>query len=541
MTTITDDLAKAVTEGFRQAQIDIANQDKLLVGPGDVTLIRPDGSTLTGPSWPKLITAANAAGVSAAAAATSATNAKTSKTAAASSETNALASKNAAKTSETNAKTSENNAKTSETNAATSLAAAQVLTSVPYEDAPYPDVWAPLSDDLRLLAGSAPYDKLTISGQVLELPTKSMTLTRATTAAYTDKTGLMRLTDIDEPRFEKQGLLTESAATNLYLYSETYTAGQNVTVTQNASTSPMGDLTMTLIKETTTNAEHYVGDRNIALTAGTVYCFSIYVKAGQGNRWLYMRVASGTTANTFFDVTNGQWGNTSAAAPVIERGYEDVGGGIYRVWFSFTAAATQATVIRIQLSQPNQVSTYAGDGASGLYIWGGQFEEGVNPTSYIKTNSSAVTRAADLWKITKDNTGYRNLAEQFNRTVAFELLIKSAPASNYTEIFRCSGVSNDISCRLTSNRLNAYRGSGGPTLTFDKNVPGVYVHTTNGDSLAIYYQGRTSPATSTPVSTAQVPVEIGNGGQSVAKYVCYIRNIRIWHRVLTPNQINGLR
>ncbi|QVV60583.1 phage tail protein, partial [Leclercia sp. Colony189] len=78
-----------------------------------------------------------------------------------------------AKTSETNAKTSETNAKTSETNAAASLAAAQLLTSVPFETAPFPDVWLPLNDDMRLLAGSAPYDRLTISGQVLELPTKS--------------------------------------------------------------------------------------------------------------------------------------------------------------------------------------------------------------------------------------------------------------------------------------------------------------------------------------------------------------------------------
>ncbi|WP_290522106.1 MULTISPECIES: pyocin knob domain-containing protein [unclassified Leclercia] len=54
MATIDDNLAKTVTEAFRQAQIDISNQDKLLVGPGDVTLTRADGTTFTGPSWPKM-------------------------------------------------------------------------------------------------------------------------------------------------------------------------------------------------------------------------------------------------------------------------------------------------------------------------------------------------------------------------------------------------------------------------------------------------------------------------------------------------------
>ena len=54
MATIDDNLAKAVTEALRQAQIDISNQDKLLVGPGDVTLTRADGTSVTGASWPKM-------------------------------------------------------------------------------------------------------------------------------------------------------------------------------------------------------------------------------------------------------------------------------------------------------------------------------------------------------------------------------------------------------------------------------------------------------------------------------------------------------
>lgn len=61
MATIDDNLAKAITEALRQAQIDISNQDKLLAGPGDVTLSRPDGSTVTGPSWPKMSGLVNSA------------------------------------------------------------------------------------------------------------------------------------------------------------------------------------------------------------------------------------------------------------------------------------------------------------------------------------------------------------------------------------------------------------------------------------------------------------------------------------------------
>ena len=154
MATLDDDLAKAVTEGFRLAQGSIINQDLILSGAGDITVTLADGSKKTGPSWSKLIAQAGAAGASAAAAAASEKNAKTAETNANSSKTAAASSASAAKTSETNAKTSETNAKTSETNAKTSennaansassaaasLAAAQLLTSVPYEAAPFPDV-----------------------------------------------------------------------------------------------------------------------------------------------------------------------------------------------------------------------------------------------------------------------------------------------------------------------------------------------------------------------------------------------------------------
>lgn len=554
MATLDDDLAKAVTEGFRLAQSSIINQDLILSGTGDVTVTLADGSKKTGPSWTKLIAQAGAAGASAAAAKTSETNALASKNAAAQSATNAatsegnaLASKNAAKTSETNAKTSEtnaktseNNAKTSETNAAASLAAAQLLTSVPYEEAPFPDVWLPLNDDMRLLAGFAPYDRLTISGQVLELPTKSATFTRSTTGTYFDKSGAMKLADINEPRFEKAGLLIESQATNLYTNSEQWGAGQRVITTNDSGDSPRGDKTMALIVEDTTSAEHYPQDRNITLTAGTIYCYSVFVKAHTSSRLLYLRVATGTTAGVFFDPVAGAFVGGAIGAQYLDRGFEDLGNGLYRVWMAVTAGATQSSVFRLQLAKDGVTASYVGDGVSGFYVWGAQLEEGSFPTSYIKTSSAPATRSPDYWEIAKDNAGYQTLAVQFNRTVAFELMAKWLPASSYTEIFYARGVSSDIVCRL-STRINSYRGAAGLLLNIDANVPGIFTHTLSGDTTSTYYQGRSASATSSPLSTNQTPTGIGNGGSTFTKYVYYIRNLRIWHHALTPNQIKGLR
>jgi len=553
MATLDDDLAKAVTEGFRLAQSSIINQDLILSGAGDVTVTLADGSKKTGPSWTKLIAQAGAAGASAAAAKTSETNALASKNAAAQSATNAatsegnaLSSKNAAKTSETNsktsetnAKTSENNAKTSETNAAASLAAAQLLTSVPYEEAPFPDVWLPLNDGMRLLAGSAPYDRLTISGQVLELPTKSATFARSTTATVMDKSGSMRLADINEPRFERGGLLMESQATNLYTNSEQWGAGQRVTTTNNSGDSPRGDKTMALLVEDTASSEHYSQDRNISLTAGTTYCYSVFVKAHTNPRNLYLRVAAGSTAGVFFDPVAGAWVGTGNGAQFVDRGFEVLSNGIFRVWMTFTAAASQSTVIRLQLGN-GPSSSYTGDGVSGLYVWGAQLEDSPFPTSYIPTNAAAVTRTADSWVIPAENAGYKTLTTLFDRTVAVELTTKFMPVGGYTEAISVQGPRYDIICRLDTNKMiRSYRSSPLEIASQD-GTASIFSYRVAGNNVYMSFNGKITSGTRANADN-NVITKFGNISQSVARFVYYIRNLRIWHRALTDNQINGLR
>ncbi|QGU10443.1 hypothetical protein GNG26_08805 [Leclercia sp. J807] len=558
MATLDDDLAKAVSEGFRLAQSSIINQDLILSGTGDVTVTLADGSKKTGPSWSKLIAQAGAAGTSAAAAKTSEANALASKNAAAlsatnaaTSEDNALASKNAAKTSETNAKTSENNAKTSENNsaasassAAASLAAAQKLTSVPYEAAPHPDVWVPFNDSLKM-EGIAPYDTLTISGKLLELTSKSATFTRSTAGSYYDKSGVMRNADINEPRFEKEGLLIEPQITNLYTYSEQWGAGSRVTTTNNSGDSPRGDKTMALIVEDTASSEHYTQDRNITLTAGTIYCYSVFVKAHTNSRLLYLRVATGTTSGVFFDPVAGAFVGGAVGAQYLDRGFEDLGNGLYRVWMAVTAGATQSSVFRLQLAKDGVTASYVGDGISGLYVWGAQVEDSPFPTSYIPTIAATVTRGADYWQIPKENCGYNSLANLFNRTLAFEFFPKNfQDAAGYIEIVKVQGPSNDIACRwVNDNTLKAYRSSGAISVPCKKGESGVFAHAIEGNKVSTFYGGNTSSADNVqPNGTTQSVSYIGNSNQTTSvRFVYHIRNLRIWHRLLTLNQINGLR
>jgi len=560
MATLDDDLAKAVTEGFRQAQIDIANQDLILSGTGDVTVTLADGSKKTGPSWTKLSAQAMAAGTSAAAAKTSETNAKTSETNANSSKTAAAGSASAAKTSETNAKTSETNAKTSETNsktsennsaasassAAASLAAAQKLTSVPYEAAPFPDVWLPLNDDLRLLAGSAPYDRLTISGQVLELPTKSATFTRSTTATYIDKSGVLQTADINEPRIERDGLLMEGLSTNYVLNSDDPTKwsgtssvfGTKSAITDGATQAKTFDGVVT---STGVNNAPVVNSSGITCTAGDYITLSCRFKTPNSDGFMLFRfdAPSGTAQGQVGLYFDGSVGNTTNTSIVDATNTPGPDGYCYGT--VTCKAPVDGTYVGRIYFMPKSGTHPTG---SEVLVQTVQCEKNAVPTSYIPTGSAAVTRSNDKLSLQPSgNVGYQSIGDAFNRTLAFEIAVNRyvTPSVGYADLVRVVGANNDIIFRAVSSTINSYIGGSGPAVAITYPfVSKVYVQSVDvNNTNSMYFDGKTSNRTLAPVAPTSKPTSIDIQHNSSVVY--HIRNFRIWHRVLTLNQINGLR
>jgi len=560
MATLDDDLAKAVTEGFRLAQNDIINQDLILSGTGDVTVTLADGSKKTGPSWTKLIAAANAAGTSAAAAATSEKNAKTSetnanssKTAAATSEKNAKTSETNAKTSETNAKTSETNAKTSENNAsasassaAASLAAAQLLTSVPFETAPFPDVWVPFNDDMRLLAGFAPYDKLTISGQVLEMATKSAGFTRSTTATYIDKSGVLQTADINEPRYQRDGLLMEGQSTNYILNSDdpskwsgtSAVFGTKSTIIDGATQAKTFDGVVT---STGVNNAPVIVSSAITCSAGDFITLSCRFKSPYTDGFMLFRfdAPSGTNQGQVGLYFDGATGNTTNASIVDATNTTGPDGYCYGT-VTCRAPVDGSYVGRIYF-MPKSGTIPVG---SEIFVQTVQCEKNAVPTSYIPTGSAAVTRAGEKASLQPSgNVGYQSIGDAFSRTLAFEIAVNRyvTPNVGYADLIRVAGSNNDIIFRAVSSSINSYIGGSGPsvaiTYPFGRKV---YVQSIDTDNTnTMYFDGKKNGRTLAPTNPASKPTSIDI--QSNPNVVYHIRNFRIWHRVLTLNQINGLR
>jgi hypothetical protein len=233
-----------------------------------------------------------------------------------------------------------------------------------------------------------------------------VTFTRASVGGRWNASGVYEVLPNDQPRFDYdpitkvlKGLLVEEARTNSLTNSNslqpelwTMTAA---TLSPNTVLSPDGTLTGSKIVENTATAIHYTDKLSSSGTvaAGTKYTISAFLKAGERTRARLVGVtgvSAPVTADAFFDLSNGTV-ISGAGDPKIT----DVGGGWYRVSTVMTVDNGPVTPrAYYQLVSTGTTFSYAGDGSSGMYIWGPQLEIGSFPTSYIPTNATFTSRAS---------------------------------------------------------------------------------------------------------------------------------------------------
>ena len=237
-----------------------------------------------------------------------------------------------------------------------------------------------------------------------------ITFTRSTTATFVGSNGLIQSAAINAPRFDFSpvtlaplGFLIEEQRVNLALYSEQFDNAVYIkvrsSITANATTSPDGTATADkLVEDTTATSTHLIQLQGgfSSFVSGTTYVISGYAKVGERTS---ASISMGTDAGVFagqsanFDFSTGA---ISAQSGVATFAMTDAGNGWYRWSIAATAAASGAGAIRFSLIGPSGSTTYTGDGASGLFLWGNQIEAGAFPTSYIPTVASTVTRTADI-------------------------------------------------------------------------------------------------------------------------------------------------
>ena len=556
---------------------------------------------------------ATAAANSQKAAKTSETNAKSSQTAAKTSETNAKASETAAKSSQDAAaesesaaagsasaaassatasansqkaaKTSETNAKASETAAANSAkasAASQTAAKAsedaareyasqaaePYKQVlqPLPDVWIPFNDSLDMITGFSPsYKKIVIGDDEITMPgDKVVKFKRASKATYINKSGVLTEAAIDEPRFERDGLLIEGQRTNLLLNSTNpskWNKSSNLELTEISTDSfnfTYGRFTVkdTLIGQTSAISIVTVsGSKGFDVTGDEKYVtISCRVRSDvenircrlrfehhDGSTYTFLGDAYLNLSTLVIDKTGG------AANRIIAKAVKDEATGWIFYQATITALDTESMIGAMVQYAPVKGS----DTASGDYldIATPQVEGGASASSFIVTDTTASTRASDMVTIPARNNIYKqpiSVLIEVNKN--WDIVPNGAPrifdlnaTSSFAEesfIFAFRGPTSIV---LPGS---AYVSVGSPSRGTGNNEvvnTGIYgVKIDKDGGLAASLNGNISSKVSTSWGGAIKSTAIRIGGQTTAgtrHLFGHIRNFRIWHKELTDAQM----
>jgi hypothetical protein len=181
------------------------------------------------------------------------------------------------------------------------------------------------------------------------------------------------------------------APNNLVTYSEQFDNAAwtktNSTITANATTAPDGTLTA---DKHIPNAGATMGVgasetrvfQSPSATIGVNYVYSMYAKAGEYDEVQFALIAT-PTVTAKFSLTLGTVLNGTNAI------ITPVGDGWYRCSFTATSGVTGALAIRWSASSS---TVSVGDGTSGIFVWGSQFEAvtyQTTPSTYVQTVASA--------------------------------------------------------------------------------------------------------------------------------------------------------
>jgi len=209
------------------------------------------------------------------------------------------------------------------------------------------------------------------------------------------------LTEIGKAKeLQKPSLLIEPQSTNKLTTSENFPQGYwsktSCTVQQSTIISPDGfQSSYKLIPDAGTG-----GNRSLSKNFNSLsnfHTWSIFARAGE-YKYAILRTRNNPNVVVSFDLENGTFNvNQSSAMYIADSAkIENYGNGWYRC--SITLDPSQAdTVGQINLSVSvgitgNEINDFDGDGVSGIYVFGAQFEEQNYSTSYIPTFNGTVTR-----------------------------------------------------------------------------------------------------------------------------------------------------
>lgn len=368
---------------------------------------------------------------------------------------------------------------------------------------PLPDVWAPLSDSLRMITG---YGRDIMVGS--DVIARMLGFSRSTAKTYTGRDGRVKIAAVNEPAFEAPGLLLEGASTNLI--PSFPVSGSSVTIQK--TTHPAFDIPV----------------YRLTVAPGTTGYVVVPTR----------KLVSKYTASIWGMIESG-----SPAAVSLQTNYRASDGTVKVATVSLAQSSfTRRSVTctnTVEGTQDNYINIINnGPAPCVVLVAGWQLEELPWASSYIQTNGAAATRAADILPL----TAVTNFAPE--GTYALEVFNARPPTGSAGRIFWGISASNDVfyGARLNVEGELAFF-SGAVT---DKTLIATGIEAFTG--VMAFSVGRTSQfgpytkqlPTSLP-SSPMVSINIGSNAAGNDNIFCHVRNLRGWLKPLANEQIKAIK
>lgn len=195
----------------------------------------------------------------------------------------------------------------------------------------------------------------------------------------------------DAFRTNASGLL-QRVPWNLLRYSEEFDNGawtkSSATVTANATTAPNGTLTADKVIANNTASTTRAIYQSFTPSSAQRFNFSVYAKASEYSRLALQEIGSGRFGASF-DLS-AQTTASLGGAGFVSSSITNVGNGWFLcsvVWDGVGGSGAALTTIGYPAGATISAAgtSYAGDGTSGIFIWGAQLVEGTTAQTYLPT------------------------------------------------------------------------------------------------------------------------------------------------------------
>ena len=353
---------------------------------------------------------------------------------------------------------------------------------------------------------------------------------------------------------QKPSLLLEPQSTNLIPFSEdfsnSYWTKTNCTVQKSTIKSPDGlQSSYKLIPDAGTGGNRSLGRSFSGLS--NFHTFSVLAKAGE-YKYAVLRTRNNPNVVVAFDLENGTFNiNQSSAIYIADSAkIENYGNGWYRC--SITLDPSQADnagqlfpSVSVGITG-NEINNFDGDGTSGIYVFGAQFEQQSYSTSYIPTSGFTVTRNQDTAK----NAGSKPVFNSEEGVLYAETAaLVNGGSTRAISIFSAGDNRITLTLHSTVNRVQFYIAMNGFVNTVDLDATDIIQTNMNkiackfkANDYALWINGIEKDTNTTQSNTVQsgtlnsLNFDINGSNNFYGK----VKEVKVFRRALTDAELTEL-